>query len=381
MASHLTQMTPQSEWVDPGFVLHQSPVRNLLRVLRQLIKPLKGDKTLPTPTGLVLIALSIGIGSAAYNASSNILFITLSLMLSSLLLSGLLSWMNFKGTRWRMILPPHLRAGEVTDVRVELWNANSLLPVYSLCFNVMGMASRVSRTLYQQERLDPGEHAQLDWLFEPQTRGVETIAITSLESQFPFGFLRKSVWGGVHRSVVVWPKRVAYEFKPLDGHHWRQQGRPVLRPGSGTELINLRNYLPGDPVRLMHWKASARLRRPMVRDMSEDNQASYLIFVETPARVWPDPEQFEVLCSVAASLAEDLYEHDQLWGAAINDQPVLPIRRLSDLHRFLELLVQVQPVDHYTPVDDIMGTTVITFRPGAEKRVTMYVGGHQAGST
>ncbi len=100
MAIETPSMKPKSlEWADPGFFTNQSRTRNFFRILKQLVFPPEGHKTLPTPVGIVLIALSLGIGSAAYNTSSNILFMTLSLLLSSLLLSGILAWLNFKGTQ------------------------------------------------------------------------------------------------------------------------------------------------------------------------------------------------------------------------------------------------------------------------------------------
>ena len=90
------------EWADPGFFTRQSRTRNFFRMLKQLVFPPKGNKVIPTLVGWLLFLLMLGIGSAAYNTSSNILFMTLSLLFSSLLLSGILSWMNFKGTRWRL---------------------------------------------------------------------------------------------------------------------------------------------------------------------------------------------------------------------------------------------------------------------------------------
>jgi len=55
---------------------------------------------MPTVSGLALIGLALGIGSAAYNAANNILFITLSLILSCLILSGVMSWVNLRGVSW-----------------------------------------------------------------------------------------------------------------------------------------------------------------------------------------------------------------------------------------------------------------------------------------
>jgi uncharacterized protein (DUF58 family) len=350
-------------------------------VLGQLVRPLKGDKTLPTPVGLVLIALSLGIGMAAYNTSSNILFMTLSLLLSCLILSGVLAWMNLHGTRWRLLVSPRLRAGERTSVAVDLVNSKKVLPTYSLCFEVAALEARQAGLLVQEAGLEPGEQIRLHWGYTPPRRGVETVAITRLESQFPFGFLRKCIGGGLQRRVVVWPQHIRYAFQPPPGSPWQREGRTLPSAGHGTELINLRTYRPGDPIRIVHWKASARLRRLMARETSEERQNAYLLFLETPRSVWHDPEQFEVLCRAAASLAEDLYSRGQLWGAAVNDEPVQRIKGMGDLHRFWDRLASLSPADPYKPAERFTGATVITFAPGMDRQVTLYVGAHYAGAT
>ena len=65
-------------------------------VVWALVYPERGHRTIPTLPGMMLIGLALGIGTAAYNSASNILFITLSLLLSGLVLSGVWSWINFR---------------------------------------------------------------------------------------------------------------------------------------------------------------------------------------------------------------------------------------------------------------------------------------------
>ncbi len=381
MKARAAQSDPMPvEWADPGFFTRQSRARNFFRLLKQLVVPPEGHKTIPTLAGIFLILLTLGIGFAAFNTSSNILFMTFSLLVSSILLSGILSWMNFKGTRWRLVLEPHFRAEEVTPVRIDLINNKKVLPTYSLWFDVKAAVSDKSKRIYLQERLDALSSVQLDWIFEPDRRGIERIEIAGLETQFPFGFLRKIIGGGISRQVVVWPKLVDYVFNPTTGRHAHKQGSTNFKPGGGAELVNLREYQPGDPQRLVHWKASARLQRLMVRQMCEENQDAYLIFLETPSTIWQAGDQFEKLCSFAAALAEDLYMDDRLWGAALNDEPVFVIKRLSDLHFFLEKLAGLQPVENYAPLEETRAATVITFTPGSGDRVYANVGGNQAGS-
>ena len=68
--------------------------------------------------------------------ASNILFITLSLLLTCLILSGVMSWLNLRGACWRLLLQPPSRAGQKTPVTLELWNRKALLPTYGLWFEL-----------------------------------------------------------------------------------------------------------------------------------------------------------------------------------------------------------------------------------------------------
>lgn len=371
---------PAQEWADPGYFAGTSKVGNSLRVLTQLIKPPEGHRTLPTMSGMILILLSLGIGTAAYNTSSNILFISLSLLLSSLLLSGLLSWQNFRGVRWRLRTESHARAGEPLPVRLEVENTKGWLPSYGFQFNVAAQAAGLTAALRQEDRLDPGQKHTLNWLVTPPRRGVETLLVASLESQFPFGFLRKLLPGRSEQEVVVWPSRTEVNFRPPSGPGRRPSGPTRLKHGAGTELVNLRPYVPGDAPRLVHWKASARLGSLMVREMAEEQQEAMLIWVEGTADRWSDPATFERLCSAAATLAEDLHKADRLRATAVNDEPVRPGHRVGDLHAFLDRLARLEPVPGLAGRPPLTGTAVITFHPGPGGRIHLHVDGVEAGT-
>ncbi len=100
-----TITTPSVDWDGPGVPARVRRNFNWQALLWLLVFPKKRHRIALTLPGLFLMALSMGIGSAAYNTASNILFITLSLLLACLLLSGLMSWFNFAGVCWR-VRPP-----------------------------------------------------------------------------------------------------------------------------------------------------------------------------------------------------------------------------------------------------------------------------------
>lgn len=369
------------DWADPDFYAKRlGRGGRLWQLVWMVLLPPEGQRTMPTSAGYVLILVTLGLLSAAYSTSSNILFMALSLLISSLILSIFLSLLNFKSTRWRLLHPPHFRADDPAMLQIELNNAKKLIPSYSLCFKVNTQSTPSHQRIHLQERLDPGKTLHLEWSFTPTKRGTETLGITGLESQFPFGFLRKSISGGIHQQVIVLPRRIEYSFDPAGFHHSHIQGETNRRPGTGNELINIRRYQRGDPQRLVHWKASARQRQLVVRQMAEENRDGFILFVESPSSLWPDKEAFETLCAFAASLAEDLFRDGSLLATAINDEPLRPVKRLHDLQTFLEQLALLETTSTYSPAPETGGRNLITFRPGVGGEVNALLGGNLAGT-
>ena len=109
-------------------------------------------------------------------------------------------------------------------------------------------------------------------------------------------------------------------------------------------MIALRRYEPGDSHRLIHWKASARTGRLLIRQFSAQNSEACSIWLATDAAVWTRPEQFELLMSFAATLAQDLFRAGRLQSAAIDAGPQVAMRRVADLESFLDRLAEARPL-------------------------------------
>ncbi len=362
---------PSAEWEGPGCGRRRR--FRWSELLWSIIFPARSHRIKPTLTGMVLISMALGIGSAAYNTASNILFITLSLLLACLILSGVMSWQNLRGVCWRLLLQPPLRAGQEAPVTLELWNRKALLPTHGLWFELSARpvprgpqrpestvtatsadiraafarreAEAMSGRLRLRERLDPDQQARLDWLFVPARRGVVRVELASVGSLFPFGFLSKNHGTRLRREAVVWPAPVAYRVLRPAAALRQSEGERVARPGSSDDLLALRRYQPGDSHRLIHWKASARLRQLLVRQFAAESAEGFSLWLQTPAAVWLRPEQFELLCGLACTLAEDLFTAGQLVLTAVNAEEPLPIRRVRDLESFLDRVAVLEPED------------------------------------
>lgn len=404
------------DWHGPGAPDRTRQFWDWRALVWLLVFPPRRHRIEPTLPGVFLILLSIGIGTAAYNTASNILFISLSLLLACLLLSGLMSWLNFAGVSWRMRPEGPWRAGHETLVAIDVRNAKRLLPTYGLWFEllthprrdpaeaeedkkdikvkeILAAAERevVRGRLYLRERLEPAGDTSVDWVVRPSRRGEAVVELSAVGSLFPFGFLRKHLGSGQRRTVLVWPAQVDYQAD--DGTLARSGwgGQRTARAGTGEDLLALRKYEPGDSHRLIHWKASARLRQLMVRQFAAESHDGYTIWVDAPAEVWSRPEQFELLCSLAATLAEDLFAAGRLKGAVVGDGPAMETRRQRDVEALLDRLALLRPQARPSrpPFGEEPGRgragglsrkNMITFAPEGARGVAAYVDGRKKAS-
>lgn len=380
-------------------------------LLWSLVVPQRGQRIVPTVPGVVLIGLSFGIGTAAYNSASNILFITLALLLTCLILSGVLSWLNVRGLRWRLQLAPPLRVGHDTVIALELHNRKRVLPTYGLWFEFAARPAddprgrKAESTLNASggevraalARADAGEHrgrvpltgrldplgdGRVEWVFKPTQRGRLRVELASLGSLFPFGFLRKDLGTDLAADVVVWPAPVEYRRHTVATVRRTAGGERVARAGTGGDLLALRRYAAGDSHRLIHWKASARTGTLLVRQFAMESAEGFSLWLRTDAAVWSRAEQFELLVRLVASLAEDLFRAGRLQGVAIDAEPPAPVRRVHDLELLLDRLAVLQPAADSVGFAGlpVAKQNLMTFAPDGGRGVVAYVDGQIAAS-
>ncbi|MFT3828666.1 MAG: DUF58 domain-containing protein [Opitutaceae bacterium] len=340
-----------------------------------LLLPEKRQRVLPTASGMILLVLVLAIGMAAYNTGNNILFLTLALLLSSLVLSGVLAWLNFSGTEWRVRPALPFRVGQEAAVAVELRSRKRVLPTYALWFDLEARLSQARTRLFLRRRLEVGGTDRLEWTFRPSRRGIETLELSGVGSLFPFGFLRKTMGATVRTEVRVWPARVACHFGGAAAARFQRENEELSRPGGGSDLLGLRRYRAGDSHRHIHWKASARMRQLLVRQHAAEAAMTFALWLDSSAAVWTRPEQFELLCSFAGSLAEDLFRAGRLDSVAVDNEPAQLVRRIRDVDTWLDRLAVLEPgVSGQRRRGLRVRGALLTFEPDGERGIRARLG-------
>jgi len=75
------------------------------------------------------------------------------------------------------------------------------------------------------------------------------------------------------------------------------------------EISGVREYIPGDPVRLIHWKLTAKLDSPVVRTAAPQSRNRVTLIPETRVPFGTTPEQISALAEAMLSVSEALLKH------------------------------------------------------------------------
>lgn len=150
--------------------------------------------------------------------------------------------------------------------------------------------------------LAPGADAIYHYELPTARRGRIQVGPLTLERVDPLGLGRSRLTTG--DTTIMWVHPRTYPVRALVAGHPRHhhEGRTSDDSPHGTlDLRDVREYVPGDEVRHLHWKAIARTGRLMVRDYVDPNQPRFTALLDTRAAL-TTPEVFEEAVDLTASL-------------------------------------------------------------------------------
>lgn len=256
----------------------------------------------PSRAGWLYIAITFGVGFAALNTGNNLLYLVLSLMLAFLVLSGFLSESALRGVRIERRLPREIHARRRNRVALVIRNVDPRLASFALVIeDRVWRADRphpVGRVFAL--RVGPGETVTRDYALVPDLRGPLRFEGFRLSTRFPFGLFVKSVQLEVGADALVYP--TIEPVSPLRRDDARPHDGDAShdRRGDGTLITGLREYVPGDSLRRVSWRQSARRNGLFVGECEHDATAE--IDVELPAaNTDAPPSAFEGRVRLAAS--------------------------------------------------------------------------------
>jgi uncharacterized protein (DUF58 family) len=236
-----------------------------------------------TREGKVFVFVTVGLGFAAVNTGTNLMYLVFGFMLSVIVLSGILSEQTLRKMRVSRVLPAAAIAGQPVSVDVEVTSEKPRGTTYSLdiseaapafdppvsCFVLQVAAGQTERGRYSCTFL---------------TRGRVTLGSLRVATRFPFALFEKYCLVESPAELLVYPKPRAVVLADL-GAFGEGEGLGEA-PGRGVETRELRDYRSGDEARAVHWLRSAAMGRPIVRELQREASPAFAFHIDN---YLPDP--------------------------------------------------------------------------------------------
>lgn len=194
-------------------------------------------------------------------------------------------------------------------------------PIYDLALGVFRLPKSLQQTDHDRAtgHLASKATVTMPVTLVPRRRGFYALPDLLAYSLFPFGLFRSGSSRLELSSLLVLPRyhTVGSIDVPLGTRY--QPGGIALTSnvGESPEYIGNREYVPGESVRHLDFRAWARLGKPVVREFQEEYYCRIALILDTyiPAGQKPGPEgfpQLEAAISLAASVADALAQGEYI---------------------------------------------------------------------
>ena len=188
----------------------------------------------------------------------------------------------------------------------------------------------------------------------PLRRGRETGAGGFvIDSMGPLGLGRHRVRLPLPWDVVVYPPLVSVRLRASVADARRRDAgmKPIRRLGEGRLFESLREWVPGDDLRHIDWKATARRAKVITRQYEAERRQQVLLVLDTgrlmTADVAAGVARLDFAVQAALELAYAAAQHDDNVGimtfADGVQHFVAPERGRAGVRRVMDVLAEVQP--------------------------------------
>jgi uncharacterized protein (DUF58 family) len=311
-----------------------------MKLAKSLLTWLEIHSAAPAYAGWVLMGLTFCFWLAAANTMAGWLYVLSGVGAALLLLSAAMPMRILRDIEiGRSPLSP-VHVGESLLVEISLRNPMAQPKgLFMVQDQVPKELGKIPEAVI--EAITPHSISLWHYVLNPERRGLYQWKAITLRTGAPLGLFWSRRIQYIQAEVLVYPRILPLTRCPiLDeiGASAQQQFQqvPLARNGSEGSTRSLRPYRTGDPMRMVHWRSSARFNTMRVREMETlGGGHTFVIALDTQGDWHTD--SFEQAVMTAASLFHYATQHHgavQLW--------IPQWGLVQGMHPVLEVLAQIE---------------------------------------
>ena len=304
-------------------------------------------KTSLVPGLLGAVAILVAVAFLARSWRALVLIVPIVLYLG---VGSLLSPPKPVVTITRTISRDRTAVGQEIEVRLRIVNEGGRLPSLEVFDNLSGNLDVVKGRPHVHLELRPHEVVEITYTVVPQVKGEYAIGPVLMRAREPLGLRFAEDISFSEAVLVVAPKMedvrkvrvVPRRVRALMG---QVRSRQI---GLGLEFFSLRDYQPGDEIRHVNWKATARRDKLLTNEYEAERSGDAILILDARGESEVGPvarSTTELGVTAVVSLASKILETRNRVGLVVQREVldwIYPGYGKKQLYRIVDALVHVR---------------------------------------
>lgn len=240
--------------------------------------------------------------------------------------------------------------GQEVEVRLRLVNEGSRLASLEVLDSLPTALEVAKGRPHVYLELRRGESVEFAYTVVPQVKGEYAIGPVLLRAREPLGLQYQEATVQTEARIVVAPRMEDVRKVRITPRRVRALLGQIRsrQTGIGLEFFSLRDYAPGDEIRHVNWKATARRDKLLTNEYEAERSGDAIIILDARAESEVGPvarSTTEVGVSATVSLAAKILETRNRVGLVVQREVldwVYPGYGRRQLYRIVDALIHVR---------------------------------------
>ncbi|WP_294312421.1 DUF58 domain-containing protein [uncultured Chryseobacterium sp.] len=197
------------------------------------------------------------------------------------MVDGLLVFNQKNGISAQRILPEKLSNGDENPIKIDIKN-NYGFKIHVNIIDEIPFQFQKRDFLFEKQ-IGPGKNTFFQYILEPKERGEYNFGSLNVYVSSPLGLVSKRFSFQKDATLAAYPSFIhlrKYELMALQSEFLLGGIKRIRKLGHTMEFEQIKDYVPGDDIRTINWKATSKTNRLMVNQFQDEKSQRIFMLID-----------------------------------------------------------------------------------------------------